>query len=68
MSRTLSGHILGPQGFVNGTISFDGSGRVGAISGSPVNADAVRYSLLPVVLPGFIDLHVHGVEAAEFLE
>ena len=60
MSRTLSGHILGPQGFVNGTISFDSSGRVGAISGSPVNANAVRDSLLPVVLPGFIDLHVHG--------
>ena len=68
MSRTLSGHILGPQGFVNGTISFDTSGRVGAISGSPVNAIAVRDSLLPVVLPGFIDLHVHGGGGRDIME
>ena len=68
MSRTLSGHILGPRGFVNGTISFDSSGRVGAISGSPVNANAVRDSLLPVVLPGFIDLHVHGGGGRDIME
>jgi len=68
MSRTLSGHILGPQGFVNGTISFDDSGRVAGISGSPVNAGAVRDSPLPLVLPGFIDLHVHGGGGHDIME
>ena len=60
MSRTLSGNILGPEGFVSGTIGFDAAGRVSGITGSPVAADAVRESPLPLVLPGFIDLHVHG--------
>jgi N-acetylglucosamine-6-phosphate deacetylase len=68
VSRTLSGHILGPQGFVNGTISFDDSGRIGGISGSPVNASAVRDSPLPLVLPGFIDLHVHGGGGRDIME
>jgi len=68
MIRTLSGHILGPQGFVNGTISFDDSGRVAGISGSPVNAGAVRDSPLPLVLPGFIDLHVHGGGGRDIME
>jgi len=60
VSTTLKGHILGPQGFVAGTIAFDDSGRVSGITGSPVAANAVRESSLPLVLPGFIDLHVHG--------
>jgi N-acetylglucosamine-6-phosphate deacetylase len=68
MIRTLSGHILGPQGFVDGTISFDDSGRVTGISGSPVNAGAVRDSPLPLVLPGFIDLHVHGGGGRDIME
>ena len=60
MTPTLKGHILGPQGFVAGSIAFDDSGRVSGITGSPVAANAVRESSLPLVLPGFIDLHVHG--------
>jgi N-acetylglucosamine-6-phosphate deacetylase len=60
VTTTLKGHILGPQGFVAGTIAFDDSGHVSGITGSPVAANAVRESSLPLVLPGFIDLHVHG--------
>jgi N-acetylglucosamine-6-phosphate deacetylase len=68
MSRTLSGHILGPQSFVNGTISFDEGGRVSAVTGTPVAASAVRESPLPLVLPGFIDLHVHGGGGRDIME
>jgi N-acetylglucosamine-6-phosphate deacetylase len=68
VSRTLSGHILGPQGFVNGTISFDADGRVSGITGSPVAANVVRESPLPLVLPGFIDLHVHGGGGRDIME
>ena len=60
MTRTLAGHILGPQGFVAGTLAFDAAGRIASLTGTPVDERAVRDSAQPLVLPGFIDLHVHG--------
>ena len=68
MSHTLSGHILGPQGFVAGTMELDGSGRVRRITGAPVAASALRDSGQPLVLPGFIDLHVHGGGGRDIME
>jgi N-acetylglucosamine-6-phosphate deacetylase len=56
---SLDGHILTPQGFVHGTLQHKG-GRISAIHGQPVAEDAARRSALPLLLPGFIDLHVHG--------
>ena len=55
----LEGHILTPQGFVHGTLRH-ASGRVTAIEGPPVDEATARASALPLLLPGFIDLHVHG--------
>lgn len=55
----LHGHILTPEGFLNGHVVFAG-GRIDTVTGTPVTEDAVRNSTLPVVLPGFVDLHVHG--------
>ena len=57
--NALQGHILTPQGFVRGTMSWEG-GRIVELQGDAVREDAVRGSPLPIVLPGFIDLHVHG--------
>ena len=55
MSSVLSGHILTPSGWLKGHIHFDD--QVLAIEGRPSNpAD----DDLPRILPGFIDLHVHG--------
>jgi N-acetylglucosamine-6-phosphate deacetylase len=68
LTHTLSGHILGPQGFVAGTMEFDDSGRIRRITGSPVAEGAVRESRLPLVLPGFIDLHVHGGGGRDIME
>jgi N-acetylglucosamine-6-phosphate deacetylase len=56
----LDGHILTPQGFLSGRIELDAAGRIAAISGTAVEPARVRESSLPIVLPGFIDLHVHG--------
>ena len=64
----LDGHILTPQGFVAGSIAFDASGRVANIEGSPVEAARVRDSAEPIVLPGFIDLHVHGGGGSDVME
>jgi N-acetylglucosamine-6-phosphate deacetylase len=55
----ISGHLLTPQGFVRGSL-LQRNGRIVGISSTPVDEAAVRTSPLPIVLPGFIDLHVHG--------
>jgi len=68
MSTTrLEGHLLTPRGFVRGALSIT-EGRIGAISGEPRKEYAVRTEGLPIVLPGFIDLHVHGGGGADTME
>lgn len=58
-ATVLPGHLLTPQGWVRGALRH-AHGRIEAVDGDPVTEDAVRTSPLPVLLPGFIDLHVHG--------
>lgn len=71
MSR-LGGHILTPGGFIAGDIEFanDGPnrGRITGITGLPIGESAVRNSPLPLILPGFIDLHVHGGGGRDIME
>ena len=56
----LYGHILTPHGFVRGELVQE-DGRVAAVNGQPVCDDTVRDSPeVAILLPGFIDLHVHG--------
>lgn len=43
-------------------------GRVQALQGTPVSEDEVRAGTLPIVLPGFIDLHVHGGAGRDTME
>jgi len=60
MVARLEGHILTPDGFVAGTLEHEG-GRITALRGTPVADErVVRDSGRDIVLPGFIDLHVHG--------
>jgi len=56
---TLAGNILTPRGFVRGTLDVV-DGRIAAIDGQAVDEGAARQSGEPLILPGFIDLHVHG--------
>ncbi len=55
----LQGHILTPQGFLRGELHTQ-HGRITTINGHAVDESTVRGSTLPVLLPGFVDLHVHG--------
>ncbi len=57
--RRLAGCVLTPQGFVLGRLDLEG-GRIARVSGEPVAEAAARASGLPLWMPGFIDLHVHG--------
>jgi N-acetylglucosamine-6-phosphate deacetylase len=59
-AKRLAGHILTPEGFVRGEMVVDDDGRVAEISGSPCSEAQARASGGPLLLPGFVDLHVHG--------
>ena len=64
----LQGRILTPSGFVDGTITFDATGRIGAIVGTPVALQVARDTQARLILPGFIDLHVHGGGGHDVME
>ncbi|AMV41389.1 N-acetylglucosamine-6-phosphate deacetylase [Paraburkholderia caribensis] len=60
----LTGNILTPEGWIHGTIESE-NGRITAISG---NAADPSTNDAPYILPGFIDLHVHGGGGADVME
>ena len=57
--QALHGHVLTPQGFVRGVLTAR-EGRIAGVQGAAVTEEQVQACGLPIVLPGFIDLHVHG--------
>ena len=64
----ISGHLLTPAGFVRGSVQVDG-GRISAVDGAAVDEATVRADgAMPLVLPGFIDLHVHGGGGADTMD
>lgn len=61
-------HILTPAGFVRGRVE-QRAGLITSVQGLPVSEDAVRADRQrPVVLPGFIDFHVHGGGGADTMD
>ena len=62
MMQSLSGRILTPSGWVDGTVSF-GQRVQSVVADARASADAGR-----IVLPGFIDLHVHGGGGADVMD
>ncbi len=53
-----SGSILTPEGWVRGTVQIAPDGRIATITGRALPPGTAPEP--PFVLPGFIDLHVHG--------
>jgi N-acetylglucosamine-6-phosphate deacetylase len=66
--QRLQGRILTPNGFVDGTLVFDAGGRIDTIVGTPVPLQAARDTRSALILPGFIDLHVHGGGGHDVME
>jgi N-acetylglucosamine-6-phosphate deacetylase len=64
----LKGSILTPQGFVAGTLVVDDRGRIAGITGEPIAVLSARGRGEPLILPGFIDLHVHGGGGRDVME
>ena len=68
MTIELHGHVLTPQGFVRGQLRVD-AGRIVVLQGTPVTEAEVRVdSSTPILLPGFIDLHIHGGGGADTMD
>jgi N-acetylglucosamine-6-phosphate deacetylase len=57
--KVLAGCLLTPGGWLRGVLRLD-DGRIESIGGEPIAEDLARAAGLPLVVPGFIDLHVHG--------
>jgi len=64
MRHTLNGNILTAEGWILGRIETD-QGRIASISGEPVDP---AHNDAPYILPGFIDLHVHGGGGADVMD
>lgn len=62
-SSQLAGNILTPQGWRAGSIRF--AQRILSIDGSSVDPDQNQQHY---VIPGFIDLHVHGAAGRDVME
>ncbi|HWE26717.1 MAG TPA: N-acetylglucosamine-6-phosphate deacetylase, partial [Polyangia bacterium] len=60
--RELTGNILGPTGWVRGRLAF--AERIEVVDAVPVDPASNDD---PYVLPGFIDLHVHGGGGADLM-
>lgn len=52
----LTGNILTTEGWIHGTLEYE-NGRITTLSGERVDPST---NDAPYILPGFIDLHVHG--------
>lgn len=66
----LTGLIATELGFVDGALRIH-DGRIVSIEGQPVAEHSVRDRITgtrPLVLPGFVDLHVHGGGGADVMD
>ena len=67
MASVIQGCILTTRGFVDGTLEYVG-GRVQRILGAPIADERAREEARTIILPGFIDTHVHGGGGRDTME
>ena len=65
--NTVEGLILTPAAWLRGRLTHD-AGRILALQGETVGEDEWRTGDAPILLPGFIDLHVHGGGGADVMQ
>ena len=66
--NTLHGNILSDHGFVYGSLHWDAAGRIQQLEGQPLSEAEARDNGAPLLLPGFIDAHVHGGAGHDIME
>lgn len=62
---SLAGSILTPHGWMIGKVRFQGR-HIAGIDGSPLRGRQTPQA--PYILPGFIDLHVHGGDGRDYTD
>lgn len=65
--QRIEGSILTPRGFIRGELGHR-DGRIVSIEGTPITEAQARSERTPLLLPGFIDNHVHGGGGADTME
>lgn len=60
----LTGNILTTDGWIYGTLEYE-NGRITALTGERADPSTNE---APYILPGFIDLHVHGGGGSDVME
>lgn len=55
--KSPDGYVLTPAGWVKGSVIFQGN-SITRISGNPISPPDMADG--PLIIPGFVDLHVHG--------
>ena len=68
MTCTLKGRIVTPAGVVDGSLHVGADRRIAAIEGTHIEAGRAREPGAPLLVPGFIDLHVHGAGGRDIME
>ena len=66
-TQRIEGSILTPNGFVHGVLEHADS-RIVRVHGTPVTEREARHDPGALVLPGFIDAHVHGGGGRDTME
>lgn len=66
-AQRIDGHILTPQGFVRGALEHR-DGRIRRIDGAPRTGEQATAEAETLMLPGFIDTHVHGGGGRDTME
>jgi N-acetylglucosamine-6-phosphate deacetylase len=71
-TRDIVGSILTPNGFVDGHLLIGADGHIKSIDGVRISDAVARERAtsknVPIVVPGFIDLHVHGGGGADVMD
>ena len=67
MRLTLEGDALTPQGVISGRLQID-DGRITAVSGDAIDPSRAGEGGRPILLPGFVDTHVHGGGGRDTME
>jgi N-acetylglucosamine-6-phosphate deacetylase len=66
--KTINANVLTPNGFILGQMQWDDEGRISTIEGQSISSEQARNNGQAIVLPGFIDLHVHGGAGRDIME
>jgi N-acetylglucosamine-6-phosphate deacetylase len=64
---TLEGRICTPRGFIDGRLQVR-DGHIEAMDGKPIATERVLNEPGLIVLPGFIDTHVHGAAGFDIMD